>query len=86
MPPVWEDYILRTGVVETPVFMPVGTQAAVKAVTPEELEQAGARIILSNTYHLYLRPGADIIRGGRAAQVHELVGFDPDRQWRLSGV
>ncbi|HHW14524.1 MAG TPA: tRNA-guanine transglycosylase, partial [Firmicutes bacterium] len=41
------------GTVETPVFMPVGTQATVKTLTPEELEALGARIILSNTYHLY---------------------------------
>jgi queuine tRNA-ribosyltransferase len=45
--------------IETPVFMPVGTQAAVKGLTPEEVEATGARIILSNTYHLWLRPGAE---------------------------
>ena len=50
------------GTIETPVFMPVGTQGAVKAVTPEELEAVGAQIILGNTYHLYLRPGVDVIR------------------------
>ncbi len=49
------------GAVETPVFMPVGTQATVKAMTPAELEEMGARILLSNTYHLYLRPGADLV-------------------------
>ena len=49
------------GVVETPVFMPVGTQATVKAMTPEELEAVGACMILSNTYHLYLRPGEALI-------------------------
>lgn len=55
--------ILQTphGDIQTPVFMPVGTQATVKAVSPEELVQAGAQIILGNTYHLYLRPGVDII-------------------------
>lgn len=52
---------LPHGVVETPIFMPVGTQATVKALTPEELEAAGARIILGNTYHLYLRPGSEVI-------------------------
>ncbi len=54
------------GVVETPAFMPVGTQGAVKAMTVRTLEEAGARIILGNTYHLWLRPGADLIarRGG----------------------
>ena len=49
------------GVVETPVFMPVGTLGSVKSLTPEELRAAGAQIILGNTYHLYLRPGCDII-------------------------
>ena len=44
------------GEIETPVFMPVGTQATVKWITPEELEEMGADIILGNTYHLYLRP------------------------------
>jgi len=49
------------GTVETPVFMPVGTQATVKTMTPAELEAVGARILLSNTYHLYLRPGAELV-------------------------
>jgi queuine tRNA-ribosyltransferase len=49
------------GPVETPVFMPVGTLGSVKSVTPEELEACGARIILGNTYHLYLRPGREVI-------------------------
>ena len=58
----------RTGVIETghgrietPIFMPVGTLATVKSITPEELTACGAQIILGNTYHLYLRPGCDII-------------------------
>ncbi|MEE3362178.1 MAG: tRNA-guanine transglycosylase, partial [Anaerovoracaceae bacterium] len=46
------------GTVETPVFMPVGTQATVKAMRPEQVAELGAQIILSNTYHLYLRPGS----------------------------
>jgi queuine tRNA-ribosyltransferase len=50
------------GKVETPIFMPVGTQATVKSLTPEELLSAGAQIILGNTYHLYLRPGCDVIK------------------------
>ncbi len=50
------------GVFETPVFMPVGTQGTVKAVTPRDLKEAGSEIILSNTYHLYIRPGTDIIK------------------------
>ncbi len=52
------------GTVETPVFMPVGTQATVKTLSPDELTGAGAGIVLANTYHLYLRPGEDIIREG----------------------
>jgi queuine tRNA-ribosyltransferase len=55
--------VIRTahGKVETPIFMPVGTQGTVKSLTPEELRSAGAQIILGNTYHLYLRPGCDVI-------------------------
>lgn len=50
------------GTIPTPIFMPVGTQATVKAMTPDELVQVGARIILGNTYHLYLRPGHELVR------------------------
>ena len=50
------------GIVETPVFMPVGTYGTVKAMTPEELQAMGARIILGNTFHLWLRPGTEVIR------------------------
>jgi len=62
------------GVVQTPVFMPVGTQGAVKALTQLHLTEAGARIILGNTYHLHLRPGEDLIarRGG----LHCFIGWD----------
>ncbi len=62
------------GTIETPVFMPVGTQATVKAMTPEELKTAGARIILGNTYHLYLRPGCDII--GKFNGLHTFMNWD----------
>jgi queuine tRNA-ribosyltransferase len=64
----------RRGVVETPVFMPVGTQATVKAMTPVELREAGAQIILGNTYHLHVRPGEDLIRdlGG----LHKFMSWD----------
>ena len=60
------------GVVETPAFMPVGTYGTVKAMTPEELEDLGAQIILSNTFHLMLRPGPDIIaaHGGLHGFMH----------------
>jgi len=50
------------GTIETPIFMPVGTQATVKTLSPDDLTEVGAQIILGNTYHLYLRPGAELIR------------------------
>ena len=67
--------VLRTahGVVETPVFMPVGTRGAVKAITHRDLEDAGAQIILGNTYHLHLRPGDDLI--ARAGGLHRFIGW-----------
>jgi queuine tRNA-ribosyltransferase len=49
------------GVVDTPAFMPVGTYGTVKAMTPEQLESVGAQIVLGNTFHLYLRPGLEVI-------------------------
>ena len=49
------------GVIPTPVFAPVGTQAAVKAITPAQLQDVGATLVLANTYHLYLRPGEELI-------------------------
>ena len=57
------------GVVETPIFMPVGTVGSVKTLSPQELTDCGAQIILGNTYHLYLRPGTDVLEkfGGLAA-------------------
>jgi queuine tRNA-ribosyltransferase len=63
---------LRRGVVETPVFMPVGTYGTVKAMTPEELQALGAQIVLGNTFHLMLRPGTDVIRehGGLHGFMH----------------
>ncbi|MDD4336792.1 MAG: tRNA guanosine(34) transglycosylase Tgt [Firmicutes bacterium] len=62
------------GEVPTPVFMPVGTQASVKTVSPEELREIGAGIILSNTYHLYLRPGHELI--GKAGGLHSFMSWD----------
>src|SRR6266566_8190661 len=50
------------GVIETPAFMPVGTQGSVKAVTPRELRELSAQIVLGNTYHLFVRPGLDVIK------------------------
>lgn len=64
----------RHGTVETPIFMPVGTQGTVKAITPVHLQEIGAQIILGNTYHLNLRPGSDLIRelGG----LHAFMGWN----------
>ena len=64
----------RQGDVETPVFMPVGTQATVKAVSPDELRAMGAGIILSNTYHLHVRPGEKLI--GELGGLHKFMGWD----------
>ena len=68
--------VLRTahGAIETPVFMPVGTQGAVKALTAQQVGEIGASIILGNTYHLMLRPGDELIarRGG----LHRFIGWD----------
>ncbi len=61
------------GVVETPVFMPVGTQGSVKALDPRELEEVGTQIILGNTYHLFIRPGLDIIN--EAGGLHSFIGW-----------
>ncbi len=59
------------GEFETPVFMPVGTQATVKGLTPEEVQDIGARILLCNSYHLYLRPGVEIIE--KAGGLHSFM-------------
>jgi len=67
--------VLQTphGTISTPAFMPVGTQATVKAMTPEELREVGSQIILSNTYHLYIRPGHELI--GRMGGLHSFMGW-----------
>ena len=62
------------GDIQTPVFMPVGTQATVKSLTPEELKEIGAQIILSNTYHLYLRPGSKLVK--EAGGLHNFMKWD----------
>src|SRR5246500_688 len=59
--------------IETPVFMPVGTLASVKAVPQDTLEELGAQIILGNTYHLYLRPGVETVR--RLGGLHEFMSW-----------
>ncbi|MCK8825215.1 tRNA guanosine(34) transglycosylase Tgt [Fuchsiella alkaliacetigena] len=62
------------GKIDTPIFMPVGTKATVKAMTPHELEELGAQIILSNTYHLYLRPGSELI--AEAGGLHKFMNWE----------
>ncbi|WEK55379.1 MAG: tRNA guanosine(34) transglycosylase Tgt [Candidatus Cohnella colombiensis] len=62
------------GIIDTPTFMPVGTQATVKGMSPEELKSLGAQIILSNTYHLYLRPGHELVQA--AGGLHRFMNWD----------
>jgi len=62
------------GMVNTPVFIPVGTQATVKTLSPKELEEAGVELILSNTYYLFLRPGVEIIE--KAGGLHKFMGWN----------
>lgn len=62
------------GTIETPVFMPVGTQGSVKGMSPHELVEMGASIILGNTYHLYLRPGTEVVR--EAGGLHRFMGWN----------
>ncbi|MEG0552068.1 MAG: tRNA guanosine(34) transglycosylase Tgt [Carnobacterium sp.] len=68
------EIITPHGTFETPMFMPVGTLASVKSLAPEELESMGANIILSNTYHLWLRPGEDIVE--EAGGLHKFMNWD----------
>ena len=65
---------LAHGAVETPVFMPVGTYGAVKAMSPEELVGTGSQIVLGNTFHLWLRPGLEVI--GAHGGLHRFMGWD----------
>ncbi len=62
------------GIIHTPAFMPVGTNGTVKAVSPDELKEMGAEVILANTYHLYLRPGHDVIRS--VGGLHRFMNWD----------
>lgn len=66
--------LTRRGVIETPVFMPVGTQGTVKAVSPRELHELRAQVVLGNTYHLFVRPGLDVIR--KVGGLHRFMGWD----------
>ena len=65
---------LAHGTVETPIFMPVGTYGSVKAMSPENLDDIEAQIILGNTFHLWLRPGLDVI--GQFGGLHDFIGWD----------
>lgn len=67
-------FATRHATIDTPAFMPVGTRATVKGVTPEQLRGLGAQVVLANTYHLYLRPGADVVRD--AGGLHGFMGWD----------
>ncbi|MFH1823773.1 MAG: tRNA guanosine(34) transglycosylase Tgt [Candidatus Firestonebacteria bacterium] len=62
------------GLVETPVFMPVGTQGTIKGLAIRDLKEIGANVILANTYHLYLRPGVDVIK--KAGGLHKFINWD----------
>ena len=62
------------GTFETPIFMPVGTQATVKTLSPEEIKMCNCGVILSNTYHLWLRPGEDIVN--KAGGLHKFMNYD----------
>ena len=64
----------KHGIIHTPFFMPVGTVGSVKGVSPEELKDLGAEIVLANTYHLYLRPGEKVIK--KLGGLHQFMGWD----------
>ncbi len=67
-------FVTPHGIIETPIFMPVGTRATVKSLTPKNLNELGAQIILGNTYHLYLRPGHELIK--KAGGLHNFMGWN----------
>ena len=69
------------GDIQTPIYMPVGTAACVKAMTPREMEEIGTQILLSNTYHLHLRPGEDLVQ-----EAGGLAQADSDRQRRIPSI
>src|SRR5256884_6189791 len=65
---------LPHGTVETPVFMPVGTQGTVRALSPNDLRSAGATLVLANTYHLHVRPGEQVVE--KLGALHRFMGWD----------
>src|SRR5437588_8225783 len=66
--------VLPHGTVETPVFMPVGTQGTVRTLSPADLKAVGARLVLANTYHLHVRPGEDVV--ARLGGLHRFMAWD----------
>jgi queuine tRNA-ribosyltransferase len=74
---------LNHGVVQTPIFMPVGTYGTVKGVTPRSLEEMGAQIILGNTFHLWMRPGLDVLRSSAACTASS-AGNGPSSRTRAA--
>src|SRR5881392_2529988 len=64
----------RTGPLETPVFMPVGTQGTVRTLSPADLKSVGAQLVLANTYHLHVRPGEDVVQ--RLGGLHRFMAWD----------
>jgi queuine tRNA-ribosyltransferase len=68
------ELITPHGTISTPIFMPVGSQATVKSITPEHLKEIGIKMILANTYHLYLRPGVDIVK--KMGGLHRFMDWD----------
>src|SRR5258706_67690 len=70
----WGSLTLPHGTVETPMFMPVGTQATVRTLSPADLKAVGAQIVLANTYHLHVRPGEDVI--AQLGGLHRFMAWD----------
>ena len=68
------EFVTAHGVIKTPVFLPVGTQASVKTLTPQDIKELGFDMLLANTYHLYLRPGTEIIK--KLGGLHRFMGWD----------
>ena len=66
--------ITEHGEIQTPVFMPVGTQGTIKSLTPDQVEKLGTEVLLANTYHLFLRPGLEIIK--QAGGLHAFMRWD----------
>lgn len=62
------------GVIKTPAFVPVGTQASIKSLTPEEIKESGTDIFFVNTYHMYLRPGIEVVE--KLGGLHQFMGWD----------